>query len=101
MEAVKTFVVNLVTTLIFISAIELICPDNKMKKYIKFVLGLILIAVILNPIITFFTKGEVFLNEAIDSYEKELSISTISKKEDNKEEESYINKNFKGVFNYG
>lgn len=99
MEAVKTFVVNLVTTLIFISAIELICPDNKMKKYIKFVLGLILIAVILNPIITFFTKGEVFLNEAIDSYEKELSVSTISKKEDNKEEESYINKNFKENLN--
>ena len=35
MEAVKNFVVNLVTTLIFISAIELICPDNKMKKYIN------------------------------------------------------------------
>lgn len=94
MEAIKTFIINLVTTLIFISAIELICPNNKMKKYIKFVLGLMLIAVILNPIITFFTKGEVFLDEAINSYEKELSVSTLSK-EDNKEEESYINKSFK------
>ena len=98
MEEVKTFVVNLVTALIFISAIELICPDNKMKKYIKFVLGLILIAIILNPIITFFTKGEVFLNEAIDSYEKEISVSTISK-EHKDEEESYINKNFKENLN--
>ena len=32
MEVIKTFIVNLVTTLIFISAIELICPNNKMKK---------------------------------------------------------------------
>ncbi len=98
MEVIKTFIVNLVTTLIFISAIELICPNNKMKKYIKFVLGLMLIAVILNPIITFFTKGEVFLEEAINSYEKELSVSTLSK-EDNKEEESYINKSFKENLN--
>lgn len=82
MESIKTFIINLVTTLIFISAIEIICPDNKMKKYIKFVLGILLMAVILNPIITFFTKGEVFLNEVISTYEDEMSVSALSSSEE-------------------
>lgn len=42
MEALKKFVITLVTVLIFMSAVEMIAP-SKMKKYIKFVLGLILI----------------------------------------------------------
>lgn len=46
MEALKKFVITLVTVLIFMSAVEMIAP-SKMKKYIKFVLGLILITIIL------------------------------------------------------
>ena len=76
MEAIKTFIINLVTTLIFISAIELICPNNKMKKYIKFVLGLILIVVMLNPIIDFFTEGEDKIVSTIKEYEGILSTDT-------------------------
>ena len=52
MELIKGFVTTLVTTLIFITAIELVGPDNSMKKYLKFVMGLILVAVLLNPIVT-------------------------------------------------
>ena len=39
MDKINAFVITLVTTLIFMTAIELIGPDNSMKKYLKFVLG--------------------------------------------------------------
>jgi len=80
MELIKNFVITLVTTLIFISAIEIIGPDNSMKKYLKFVLGLILIAVLLTPIINFFSKGEDVVTKAIDKYEKEMTNTSIKEK---------------------
>ncbi len=58
MELLNKFVITLVTILIFITAVEMIAPDNSMKKYLKFVLGLILITVILNPILTIILNGE-------------------------------------------
>ncbi|CUP75701.1 stage III sporulation protein AF [Clostridium baratii] len=72
METLKEFVITLVTTMILITAVELIVPDNSMKKYLKFVLGLILIVVILNPILKFFNVGENELKNSISSYEKNL-----------------------------
>ncbi|MBE6052032.1 MAG: stage III sporulation protein AF [Clostridium sp.] len=98
MELINNFIVTLVTTLIFITAIELVAPENSMKKYLKFVLGLMLIAVILNPIVNFFTKGQVFLDDLIDKYTKEVSTSKDEKetKVDNKE---VMEKSFKNNFN--
>lgn len=69
----KNIVITLVTMLIFISAVELISPNNKMKKYIKFILGLILISVILNPIIEFISNGEKNVSGSIESYEEVFS----------------------------
>lgn len=82
MELIKGFVVTLVTTLIFITAVEIIGPDNSMKKYLKFVMGLILISVILNPIISFFTNGESIITSAIDKYENDI----FEESDDNEEE---------------
>ncbi|MDD3225456.1 MAG: stage III sporulation protein AF [Clostridium sp.] len=50
-EWIKNWVISICTAVIFITAVELIVPDNKMKRYVKFVMGLIMIAVIMNPII--------------------------------------------------
>lgn len=72
-ETLKSIVVNLVTVLIFISAVELIAPNNKMKKYIKFILGLILITVILNPILKLISNGEKNVTDNIASYEQVFS----------------------------
>ena len=55
--------------MIFMTAVDIISPDNSMKKYIKFVLGLILISVMINPIIKFFTGGEQELVNTIKNYE--------------------------------
>lgn len=78
MDKLTSFAITIVTTLIFITAVEVVAPENSMKKYIKFVMGLILIAVMLTPIISFFTSGELQLRSAIrryeNSYNKEESL---------------------------
>ena len=76
MEYIKSFIETLVTIIILFSAIELISPNNSMKKYIKFVLGLIVIVVMLNPIIDFFTEGEDKIVSTIKEYESILSTDT-------------------------
>lgn len=81
MEYIKSFIVTIVTTVILFSAIELISPSNSMKKYIKFVLGLILIIVMLNPIIDFFTNGEDTIVSTIREYENVLSTNGTSETE--------------------
>lgn len=72
MEALKKFVITLVTVLIFMSAVEMIAP-SKMKKYIKFVLGLILITIILNPILQIVEGGEKNFTDVINNYEQAFS----------------------------
>jgi len=67
-EALKGLVTTLTSMLVFIGAIEIIAPDNKMKKYIKFILGLILITVILNPIVDFVSNGEENIVSTISKY---------------------------------
>jgi len=83
-ETLKNIVITLVTVLIFISAVELISPNNKMKKYIKFILGLILISVILNPILQFVSNGEKSVVDGIERYEQVFSQNTDKVNLDNK-----------------
>ncbi len=47
----RTWTLNIVMVVIFISFVELLLPSSNMKKYIKMVVGLLVILVILNPII--------------------------------------------------
>lgn len=76
MEYIKNFIIILVTTIIFITAVEIIAPDKPIKKYIKFVLNLLLVSVLLNPIVYIFTKGEGEIVRSIDKYEQMLSQGT-------------------------
>lgn len=73
MEKLKALVTTLTTILIFISAVEILAPDKKMKKYISFVLGLILISTILNPVVEFITNGENSIVQGIENYETVFS----------------------------
>lgn len=82
MEYINNFVITLVATMIFMTAVEIISPDNSMKKYIKFVLGLILISVMINPIIKFFTGGEQELVNAIKNYESVFYEGTTNESQD-------------------
>ena len=82
MEYINNFVITLVATMIFMTAVEIISPDNSMKKYIKYVLGLILISVMINPIVKFFTGGEQELVNTIKSYESMFYEGITSENED-------------------
>lgn len=82
MEYINNFVITLVATMIFMTAVEIISPDNSMKKYIKFVLGLILISVMINPIVKFFTGGEQEVVNAIKDYESMFYEDTTNENED-------------------
>ena len=68
MDEIKGFIITLVSMIILISAIELISPDNSMKKYLKFVLGTILIAVMISPIVSVLSDGESILTNKISEY---------------------------------
>lgn len=93
MESISTFIITLVTTLILMTAVELISPNNSIKKYISFVLGLILISVMLTPIVSFFSKGETEIAKEISRYGNDLK-STI-KAEDETKVDTKRNEKFK------
>lgn len=105
MEYIKQFIIALVTTIIFITAVEIITPDKPIKKYIKFVLNLILVSVLLNPIVYLFTKGEAEIVGAIKGYEDRFySDMNIDKKENISEEKRKVfkenlNKNCDNLLN--
>lgn len=48
---------TIVVTIIFAALVEMLMPSNSMKKYIKLVLGLLIMAVVLQPILSYFNKG--------------------------------------------
>lgn len=57
MEFVKAWVANIAVVVVFMTAIELILPNNDIKKYGKFVMGLILMVTIMKPILSVIDKG--------------------------------------------
>lgn len=57
LQWLREWIINICVAVFFITAIEMILPSNSMKKYCNFVLGLILVTVILNPIISIFNKN--------------------------------------------
>ena len=79
MEYIKGFIITLITMIVFMTAIEIIAPENTMKKYVKYVLGLILVALLISPIIKFVTGGEKVLSSIVDDYTKEVQTNSNSK----------------------
>lgn len=68
MTLLKEYIYNIAIAVILVSAVEMLLPDNQFKKYCKFVLGLIIMVVILNPVLKLFDK-----NFNIDSYTKKAT----------------------------
>lgn len=62
-EYLKQWIMNICVVVFFVTAVEMLLPDNKLKKYSKFVLGLIIMTVLMKPIVTIFDK-----NFDIDAY---------------------------------
>jgi len=86
-SALKDWIVNICTAVFFITAVEMILPDNSLKKYAKFVLGIILITVFLNPIVKIFHS-----NLELTAYSNNFS-NQLSNKLQTKSLEEYKSKN--------
>lgn len=56
-QALRSWIITICTAVFFITAVEMILPDNSLKKYSKFVLGLIMITVFINPLIKLFNNN--------------------------------------------
>lgn len=90
MESLKSWITTICVAVIFITAVEMILPDNSLKKYSKFVLGLILMTVILNPIIKLFVDDSINLQTYFNKYDDIIKVN----KEENKE---FKNKNMEST----
>jgi len=78
----KDWIINICTAVFFITAIEMILPDNSLKKYAKFVLGLILIIVVINPIIKLYNESfniNLYANKAVQYMEGKKQDDNIEK----------------------
>ena len=67
MEFIKIWVANIAVLVVFMTAIELILPNNDIKKYGKFVMGLILMVIIMKPVLSLIDNGfnfETYIYEA-------------------------------------
>ncbi|KHD38236.1 stage III sporulation protein AF [Clostridium acetobutylicum] len=67
LEWLKQWVITICTAALFITVIEIILPDNKLKKYSKFVLGLILMTVIIQPVIKVFNNADNINNYIVNA----------------------------------
>jgi len=53
----RDWIINICTAVFFIMAVEMILPNNSLKRYAKFVLGLILIIVVINPLLRLYNEN--------------------------------------------
>ncbi len=112
-EALGNFIITISVAIFFATAIQMILPDNSLKKYCNFVLGLIVFVVILSPIIKIFnqdvqinkiieeTTNGIFKNSDETSYEeyRDANINnTLNKFKENLEKQCVtdLEENFKG-----
>ncbi|WFA09693.1 stage III sporulation protein AF [Tissierella sp. Yu-01] len=65
-EFVSEWIRNLVILLIIISIVDIVMPKGKMKRYVDFVVGLLIIFTIINPFIS--------LNNLSQNLEQEVSV---------------------------
>lgn len=72
MGYLKEWIISVVTTVIFITIIELILPEGSIKKYVKLATGLLIMVAVLSPIFKILSDN-ISLNERISSYTSYIS----------------------------
>ena len=114
MEILKDWISDICVSILFMTAVELVLPENSIKKYSKFVLWLIFIVVVINPIIGFIkqdsnlykditlnedyvNKFDSYLENNLDEYSERIKKTTINSFEENLSRncENLLKNNFK------
>lgn len=60
----RTWILNIVTVIVFITFLEILLPNSDMKKYIRMIVGILVMLVILNPILELF-NGKIQFEEEV------------------------------------
>ncbi|GAA0689426.1 MULTISPECIES: stage III sporulation protein AF [Clostridium] len=94
MEGLKTWITTICAGVFFITAVEMILPDNSLKKYAKFVLGLILMIIIINPLIKILNGTDINVSSYLNEYENILE----NEEEKSMKQKSNSIKNTQAVF---
>ncbi len=74
------WITNIIVLILLATVLELLLPNSSMQRYVKMVIGLMLMAVILSPVLTIFTKD----------FDSLLRSATIDGSTENKEMENAI-----------
>lgn len=91
----RSWIITICTAVVFITAVEMILPDNKMKSYGKFVMGLMLMTVIMTPIIKILNKNiniDGYINKAEESFKMgnyKSSVEDYKKKDEENTKEQF------------
>jgi len=56
-DFLRSWILNIVTLVLFIVLLEILFPSGKMKKYLNLVSGFVLIIAIINPLIVLMSRG--------------------------------------------
>lgn len=56
-EFFRSWIMNIVTSIIFVILVEILITNDKFKKYVKLATGLVLMIIIINPIVTLINKN--------------------------------------------
>jgi len=84
-EFLKNWIINIVVTMIFVVFVEILMPNSSMRKYIDFVMGLLVMLVILSPLINVaagnFNMGSKILevSGAINAMDVQMQLDKIKK----------------------
>jgi len=57
LEAVKVWVSNIIAIILFVSIVEIILPEGKMRKYVNLVAGVVVVLIIISPLVKAFNKN--------------------------------------------
>ncbi len=77
MAFLRTWVLNIVTVIIFITFLEILLPNSNMKRYIKMIIGLLVMLVVLNPLLEV-ASGKINLEEDIFKTSAMMDQKTLS-----------------------
>lgn len=83
MDFVKEWITNIILFVLLATVIELLLPNTKMEKYVKTVVGLLLISIILSPILKLFSENfeqDIFVYSHLTENDQKLMENSIEEK---------------------
>ncbi|MGB7999247.1 MAG: stage III sporulation protein AF [Anaerobacillus sp.] len=80
MDMITGWITNIIVLILLATVLELLLPNSSMQRYVKMVIGLMLMAVILSPVLSIFTKD----------FDSMLRSATLDSSTENKKMENAI-----------